>query len=44
MNDNPSHFKGDNLPVERVSWHECQTFIIRLNELTGQRFWVKNVN
>ena len=38
MNDNPSHFKGDNLTVERVSWHECQTFINILNaKLKGMR-------
>jgi len=38
MGSNPSHFKGDNLPVERVSWKDCQTFIRKLNELTGLRF------
>ena len=26
MGDNPSHFKGDNLPVEQVSWYDCQKF------------------
>ena len=26
MGSNPSHFKGDNLPVEKVSWNECQPF------------------
>ncbi len=29
MGDNPSHFKDDNLPVERVSWLELQRFIDR---------------
>lgn len=38
MGTNPSRFKGDNLPVERVSWEDCQTFITKLNQLTGQRF------
>ena len=38
MGSNPSYFKGDNLPVERVSWNDCQTFISRLNSLTGKRF------
>ena len=38
MGSNPSEFKGDNLPVEMVSWHDCQTFISRLNSLTGKRF------
>jgi len=32
MNTSPSHFKGDNLPVENVSWDEVQTFITKLNE------------
>ena len=27
MGDNPSHFKGDDLPVERVSWNDTKTFI-----------------
>ena len=38
MGSNPSKFKGDDLPVECVSWNDCQTFINKLNELTGQRF------
>ena len=38
MGSNPSYFKGDNLPVEMVSWNDCQTFISKLNALTGKRF------
>ena len=38
MGENPSNFKGDNLPVEQVSWDDCQTFITRLNSLTGRKF------
>lgn len=30
---NPSRFKGDDLPVEMVSWNGCQDFIKKLNEL-----------
>ena len=38
MGSNPSHFKGTNLPVEEVSWEDCQTFIRKLNALTGKNF------
>jgi len=32
---NPSHFKGDNLPVETVSWDDVQVFVTKLNQMTG---------
>ena len=38
MGNNPSRFKGAQLPVEQVSWDECQAFIAKLNELTGMNF------
>lgn len=38
MGNNPSNFKGDNLPVECVSWNECNKFISKLNSMTGQNF------
>ena len=38
MGSNPSHFKGDQCPVEQVSWNNCQTFISRLNVKTGKNF------
>ncbi|MBD5298338.1 MAG: formylglycine-generating enzyme family protein [Bacteroides sp.] len=39
MGTNPSKFKGeDNLPVEQVSWTDCNNFINKLNELTGKNF------
>jgi formylglycine-generating enzyme required for sulfatase activity len=38
MGDNPSHFTGDLLPVENVSWNDCQQFVAALNDLTGQKF------
>ena len=38
MGSNPSHFKGSNLPVECVSWDDCQTFITKSNQLTGKKF------
>ena len=38
MGNNPSFFKGDNLPVEQVSWNDCQEFISKLNRITGKTF------
>ena len=38
MGSNPSNWNGGNLPVEKVSWDDCQTFIQKLNQLTGKRF------
>ena len=39
MGSNPSYFKGNlQRPVEYVSWDDCQTFITKLNRLTGANF------
>lgn len=38
MGSNPSEFKGAKHPVEQVSWEDCQTFIRKLNQLTGRNF------
>ena len=38
MGTNPSRFNGDNNPVEKVSWNDCQEFIRKLNSLTGRTF------
>ena len=38
MGDDPSYFKGDNLPVEAVTWDDCQEFIGKLNRITGKTF------
>lgn len=38
MGTNPSYYKGDNRPVENVSWNDCQEFIGKLNSVTGKQF------
>lgn len=39
MGSNPSEFTGNSQrPVENVSWEDCQTFICKLNALTGKNF------
>ena len=38
MGNNPSYFKGSNLPVEKVSWNDAQEFIKLLNGKTGKRY------
>jgi formylglycine-generating enzyme required for sulfatase activity len=36
MGNNPSKFKGDNLPVENVSWHEARDFCAKVSKTTGK--------
>ena len=38
MGANPSKFRGENLPVEMVSWFDCQEFVDRLSRITGRIF------
>ena len=39
MGSNPSSFqKGDDYPVESVSWDDIQTFLTKLNQLTGKKY------
>ena len=39
MGSNPSYYTGDlNMPVEQVSWDDCQQFITQLNQMTGMTF------
>jgi formylglycine-generating enzyme required for sulfatase activity len=39
MGSNPSNFeRGDNYPVEQVSWHDCQDFIDKLNARSSGTF------
>ncbi|MBT5876438.1 MAG: formylglycine-generating enzyme family protein [Candidatus Latescibacteria bacterium] len=36
MGENPSHFKGDKLPVETISWDDVQVFLRRINQFEGR--------
>lgn len=38
MNSNPAKHQAPNLPVENVSWDDCQIFIKKLNKLIGKKF------
>ena len=39
MGNNPSRFKkGDNYPVEQVSWDDCQSFVRKLKAQSGKDF------
>lgn len=38
MGGNPSEFRGPKLPVDTVSWDDCQSFLARLQQQTGRQF------
>ena len=39
MGNNPANFKkGDDCPVEQVSWEDVQKFIRKLNQQSGEEY------
>jgi formylglycine-generating enzyme required for sulfatase activity/tRNA A-37 threonylcarbamoyl transferase component Bud32 len=38
MGNDPSYFNGDNLPVEQVSWNDCNNFCQQISQKTGKEF------
>ena len=38
MGSNPSHFKGENRPVERISWNDAVKFCELLSQRTGKKY------
>lgn len=44
MGTNPSMVRGDDLPVERVSYDDCQDFLRRLRSLDGRAYRLPNAD
>ncbi|HMQ64357.1 MAG TPA: formylglycine-generating enzyme family protein, partial [Flavilitoribacter sp.] len=41
QDNNPSHFKGEDRPLERVSWDDIdRQFLPRINKLTGKTYFL----
>jgi formylglycine-generating enzyme required for sulfatase activity len=38
MGSNPSRFKDDRNPVEKVSWHDAQAFVSELSRISGKAY------
>ena len=44
MNNNPSKFKGERRPVERVSWNDTQEFLQKLNALSEVQMFIQQID
>ena len=42
MGDNPSKWSGNDLPVEKVSWNDCQEFVTKLNTMLSSQLGGKH--
>lgn len=40
MGNNPSYFKGENHPIETITWHEAMECCTKLSQLTGQHYYL----
>ncbi len=38
MGNNPSTHQGTLLPVEKITWDNCKSFVSKLNQMTGKNF------